>query len=159
MTKRFGILPVFLVALLLAGCSAALQSTTPTVQPNPTKQSAATAPVDLARMDEQGAVSVIVTPLNLDEPGQTLEFEVGLETHSVDLSMDLTKLATLTTDTGLSVQATAWDGPRGGHHVSGKLSFPTTNNSASSLKDAKELTLTLRDVDAPERVFKWEFSK
>lgn len=157
--KHFRIVSLLLVALLLAGCGAALQSASPTAQPNPTKQSAATAPVDLARVDEQGAVSVIVTPLNLDEPGQMLEFEVGLETHSVDLSMDLTKLATLTTDTGLSVQATAWDGPRGGHHVSGKLSFPNTDDSALILNEATELTLTLRDVDAPERVFKWEFSK
>lgn len=45
------------------------------------------------RIDEQGAVVVSVTPLNLSTPGATLDFEVSLETHSVDLSMNLVELA------------------------------------------------------------------
>ena len=128
-------------------------------QATPAVQAVQAAPAqDLARTDEQGAVTVAVTPLNLSRPGQTLDFEVAMNTHSVDLSMDLAALATLTTDTGRAVQATGWDAPKGGHHASGRLSFPATVGGVSLLKGAKKLTLTLQNVDAPERAFTWDLS-
>ncbi|MEZ4666517.1 MAG: hypothetical protein R3E39_01135 [Anaerolineae bacterium] len=142
-----------LFGLLIAGCSAVSQSAQSNSQPtsNPSD--------DLTRTDEQGAVVIAVEPLNLRSVDQTLDFEVSLDTHSVDLSMDLAGLATLTTDTGVTTPAEIWDAPRGGHHVSGKLSFPASVNGTALLKDATELTLTIRDVDAPERIFKWELPK
>jgi hypothetical protein len=153
--KRLAILIVFTV--FLSGCSAAVQSAGTTAQPLQPSPPASTA--DLSRSDAQGAVIVDITPLNLDHPGQTVDFEVSMNTHSVDLSMNLALLATLTTDTGLTIQATAWDGPGGGHHVSGKLSFPAIVNDKPLLRNAAELTLTLRNVDAPERTFKWQLSQ
>lgn len=114
---------------------------------------------DLVRNDEQGQITVAVTPLNLTNPGETLEFEVGLNTHSVDLSMDLAPMATLTTDTGASVQASQWDAPSGGHHASGKLVFPSVVNGKPFLEGAKELTLTIVGLDVPERVFWWELTQ
>lgn len=108
-------------------------------------------------IDEQGAVSVAVTLINLAEADpETLIFEVAMNTHSVDLSMDLAALATLTTDNGHEVSATLWDAQPGGHHVSGRLSFPTIAGETSLLPGARQLTLTIRDVDAPERVFTWQ---
>jgi len=106
--------------------------------------------------DNQGAVTVIVKPIDLGDRDQQLKFEVALETHSVDLSMDLADLATLTTDTGLTVQAIEWDAPRGGHHVSGTLSFPSSVEGKAILEGASKLTLTIKDVDAPERAFAWD---
>jgi len=106
--------------------------------------------------DDQGAVVVIVKPIALDEQAQELLFEVALETHSVDLSMDLAALATLTTDTDFTVQADRWDAPRGGHHVSGTLSFPASLDGKAILTGATQLTLTIRDVDVPERIFAWD---
>ncbi len=111
---------------------------------------------DLARTDSQGAVTVEVTPLDLNNAGQTLDFEVAMNTHSVNLGMDLATLATLTTDTGRTVRATAWSAPKGGHHVSGQLSFPASVDGTPLLKGAKKLTLTLQNVDAPERTFTWD---
>jgi hypothetical protein len=70
--------------------------------------------------------------------------------------MDLATLSTLTTDTGLSVQATTWDAPRGGHHVQGKLIFPATQDGKSILEGTSKLTLTITNVDAPTRVFEWQ---
>ena len=99
-----------------------------------------------------------VTPLNLDNPSDQFEFDVVLDTHSVDLSMDLATLATLTTDTGITVQATLWDAPRGGHHVAGKLIFPAMSDGKSILDGATRLTLTIVDVDAPSRVLEWELN-
>jgi hypothetical protein len=110
---------------------------------------------DLTRTDQQGAIVVEVKPLNLDNPSDQLEFDVVMDTHSVDLSMDLATLATLTTDTGVTVQAAAWDAPRGGHHVEGKLTFPAVKDGKSILEGASKLTLTIVDVDAPSRIFDW----
>lgn len=109
-------------------------------------------------VDQQGAVIVEVTPLNLDQPGQTLDFQVSMNTHSVDLNMDLATLATLATDTGLQVEAVSWDGPRGGHHVSGTLSFPATVNGQPLLEGASQLTLTIKSVDADVRIFIWSIT-
>ena len=125
----------------------------------PTAQgdSAGTPLQDLARSDAQGAVEVIVSPGSWTREAEgTLEFEVSMETHSVDLSMDLAQLATLETDTGLTIQALDWSGGEG-HHVTGVLRFPSaTPEGRPLLQDAAQLILTLRDVDAPSRVFQWE---
>lgn len=123
---------------------------TPTASPNSNAGEGQT------RIDEQGAVVVEVTPLNLDAPGGTLEFDVIMNTHSVDLSMDLAALSTLTTDTGLTIPATLWDATPGGHHVSGKLIFSSAQDGKPILEGAGTLTLTIGDVDAPARVFTWE---
>ena len=145
--KHF-LLPLLLItALILAACSAA----TPATEPAPTEPSSD----HQTRSDAQGAVTVNVTPLNLDTLSDQLEFDVALETHSVDLSMDLATLATLTTDTGIAVQATTWEAPRGGHHVQGKLIFPATKDGKTILDDASKLTLKITNVDAPSRVFEW----
>lgn len=107
------------------------------------------------QVDEQGAVVMQITPLNLNSQGDLLEFEIALNTHSVDLSMDLAKLATLTTDAGMTVNATSWEAPRGGHHVSGKLLFPSHMDGESILEGTTNITVQIRDVDAALRSFVW----
>jgi hypothetical protein len=119
------------------------------------EQSQAKWPDGEVQLDEQGFVEVAITPLNLNAPDETLDFSVGLNTHSVDLSMDLASLATLEADTGLGVWAVLWDAPSGGHHVSGVLSFPTLVDGEQLLEGASHLTLKIQDVDAPERNFTW----
>lgn len=111
---------------------------------------------DLTRIDQQGAIIVEITPFNLGTPADTLEFGVVLNTHSIDLSMDLATLSMLTMDTGVTVQATLWDAPRGGHHVEGKLIFPALQKGKSILDGAAKLTLTIVNVDTPSRVFEWQ---
>lgn len=122
---------------------------TPETQPAPEESG-------LVREDAQGNVAVIVTPLNLGQPSDTLDFDVALDTHSVDLKMDLTTLAELTTDSGLSVKSVQWDAPMGGHHVSGTLTFPATIDGKPLLEGVTTLTLTLLNVDVPERIFTWQ---
>ncbi len=107
------------------------------------------------QIDEQGEVAVEVTPLNWNAQDGTLEFEISLDTHSVDLSMDLVKLSTLITDAGIEVHATNWDAPLGGHHVGGKLIFPSAVDGMFILDGATKITLQLRDIDAPLRIFEW----
>jgi hypothetical protein len=110
----------------------------------------------LTRIDDQGAIVVEVTPVNLEGAATQLEFSVALNTHSIDLSMDLASLATIKTDTGLSVAAELWDAPLGGHHTSGRLVFPLGAEALPLLNEARRLTLTIIDLDAPYRVFEWE---
>ena len=111
---------------------------------------------ELSRLDEQGAVVFEVTPLNLGTPADTLDFDVAMNTHSVDLGMDLAALSTLSTDNGVVVQASKWDAVPGGHHVEGTLIFPSAQDGTSILEGASKLTLTIVDVEAPSRVFEWE---
>lgn len=152
-----------LVAIVvLAACSAAQTPATgqPATDSNaPPPTAIAGQPEGLTREDTQGAVTVKVTPLNLENPSVTLDFDVVLDTHSVDLSMDLTQLAVLRTDLGAEVSATVW--PAGtGHHYEATLSFPSQTAAGTSLLDgATTLTLIIKDVDAPERVFEWALSQ
>jgi ABC-type transport system substrate-binding protein len=146
--RRLVIPTLLTLTLLLAACApsqASANQTNPetvsitTESPTSTGNDAA-APVDLSRTDQQGAVVVTVTPLDLGNSADQLEFDISLETHSVDLSMDLATLATLTTDTGLTVSANQWDAPRGGHHVAGKLIFPAVQDGKAVLEGDKTYT-------------------
>lgn len=155
------ILPLLLILTLILAACAPAQDTSLQTDPRPASVSTEPAQADaddLTRTDQQGAITVEVTPLDLDNPSEQLEFDVVLDTHSVDLSMDLAPLATLTTDTGITIQATLWDAPRGGHHVEGKLIFPATTDGRSILEGATKLMLTLVEVDASSRVFEWQLN-
>lgn len=169
---------ILLAALTLSACapgtaSAPAQTAGPAEAPAQASPQAAAAPViaptetaqvrpgapnpgDLVRTDGQGAVQFKVTPLNLAKPNETLDFEIDMNTHSVDLGMNVAKLATLTLNNGMTVVATRWEAPGGGHHVAGKLLFPSTVDGISVLKGATSVALTLRNIDAAERRFVWE---
>ncbi len=109
--------------------------------------------------DRQGAVQVAVTPLGRESAqAGRLIFEVAMNTHSVDLSMDLAQLATLETDTGLSLKALRWSGGNG-HHVTGWLEFAfPQGEEARRLAEADLWRLIVRNVDAPTRVYEWSQS-
>ena len=152
------LLPVFLtLSIVLTACSATSTPLQTGTQPDSVPTESSSPSNDSAtRTDQQGAIIFEITPLNLDAPTDTLEFDVVLTTHSIDLSMDLAALSTLTTDTGVSVDATLWDAPLGGHHVEGTLIFPSMKDNKSILEGATRLTLTIVNVDAPTRIFEWE---
>lgn len=174
--RRLSLLFFLIFVLVLAACSSTAPSTStqPAAEPStipptlpattPTQASAASPTqqagvqvIQLAELtDSQGAVTVVVKPLGLNSSQDTLSFEVTLDTHSIDLSMDLAALATLSTDTGMKVQAARWDAPLGGHHVSGTLSFPSSVDGKTILDGASKLTLIIKDVDTAERVFTWD---
>ncbi len=171
MKKTIMLSLLIIPAFLLAACSASEQASsgsnsTPPTQPaqeaqvNPSITAAAQQSVaaseDQTRSDSQGMVEIAVKPQNLSNPGDRLVFDVSMNTHSVDLSMDLAKLSSLTTDTGLTVPGRTWEAQPGGHHVSGKLIFPAVVDGKPVLQGAKELTLTITNVAAPQRVFTWQ---
>lgn len=155
---------VLIFILILAGCSGdtPTEVSLPDVsgEGNQVEQIAPQLETSLGTLtDEQGAVSVAVTPLDLAAAdGETLAFEVSMNTHSVDLSMELAALATLTTNDGRQVAATVWDAQPGGHHVTGVLYFPALVEGAPVLDEASQIILIIRDVDVPERVFTWQIN-
>ncbi len=78
--KPFSILLPLLI-LTLAGCAASASASRPATPPTAVQPTKAPPERDLSRVDEQGAVTVTIKPLNLDNLGETLDFEVGLNTH------------------------------------------------------------------------------
>ncbi|HLF25579.1 MAG TPA: hypothetical protein VJG32_04535 [Anaerolineae bacterium] len=112
----------------------------------------ASSDADLTQTKEAAAVTVKVTPLNLgDASAATLDFQITLDTHSVDLGYDMTAITTLRSDAGEEVKPVKWDGPGGGgHHKEGVLSFPAIKVRGQAL------TLVLRGIaDVAERTFEW----
>ena len=155
MRKHLVIVLVAVLGLILAACSPTANPTPTDVTPTPASLSSPleSSEADLARVSDEAMVVVEVTPLNLgDKSAATIDFEVAMNTHSVNLTYDLTTIATLSSDAGEQVQPTKWDGPTGGgHHVSGTLSFRALKNRGQSV------TLALRGIaGVPERVFTWK---
>jgi len=155
-----------LLVLVLAGCAAPAAPASGGQPPSPTRTPPPTAtlvsppekePVSYeTRTDTQGSVTFEVTPIGLLVAAETLEFEVVMNTHSVDLAWDLAVQSVLRTESGLEVQALSW--PLGsGHHYSGTLTFPGRSADGAALLDvARVLTLIIRDTDVPERLFTWD---
>ena len=156
-----------IAAALVAGCTSTISSPTPTpapVEPTPIPSAEATPPETLAGggmepiTDGQGAVVVVETPLDVKLENSELIFELVMDTHSVELGMDLTRLAVLRTDSGLEITPSRWEGPQGGHHVDGRLIFPGQVDGQPILDGAQSFSLVLRGVEVPERVFTWSLT-
>jgi len=160
MTRRSLLLAAFLVlALGLAACSSPAVPISPTSGEDPSLAPATKVGDAVAVSDSQGEVEFVVTPLNLTSPGATIDFQVSMNTHSVDLGWDLAAQSTLTADTGLVANGQTW--PVGSsHHYEGILSFPARTLDGKSLVEGSvSLRLVIRDTDVAERVFTWELSR
>ncbi|MBI2546404.1 hypothetical protein HYV81_04445 [Candidatus Woesearchaeota archaeon] len=82
-----------------------------------------------AQTSSQNNVDFTVTPVS------SSEFKVSINTHSVELDFDVTKIALLYDDLEDAYQPVSWEGsPPGGHHREGILSFPDINQQAKSIK-------------------------
>jgi hypothetical protein len=90
--KRYWLILLF--GLILAACSSSLVSTpAPTV--GASSAAASSVAGGLTQTNDEAMVTVAVTPLNLDDKSAaTLDFEIALNTHSVELAYDLTQIAT-----------------------------------------------------------------
>ncbi len=150
---------LFLLAgLLLAACG----GTTAAPTANDSGQAASASSTTNSKTEsafaaqtvEGGSVAVKATPLKM-QMNATLEFEIAMDTHSVDLADDMMKAVVLRDDSGMEYAPSVWDGPgAGGHHREGKIKFaPLTMNT-------KTLTLVVKNVaGVPERLYKWELTQ
>lgn len=93
--------------------------------------------------NNQNNVEFKITPLSANE------FQIAMDTHSVDLDFDLVQISTLYDDFGNSYKPIKWEGSEpGGHHRSGILGFPAIDKNAKSVK----LVIT----DSIRREFEWK---
>ena len=122
-------------------------ATTPTPATSPSNQSVRYE----TKEQSAGNVTVIATPMELTM-GKPPVFELTFETHSVDLSFDVSSVTTLTDDKGTLYGTPVWNGsPPGGHHREGALSFP------KPMAQTSIVTLTLKDIaGVKERTFVWK---
>lgn len=101
------------------------------------------------KTDDQASANVVVTPLDLSQQSLGWKFDVGMNTHSVELDQDMTKITVLVDDQGKEYTPTKWDGPVGGHHREGTLSFtPITPYP-------QYLVMKIRGIGGVDRSFKW----
>lgn len=97
-------------------------------------------------------VTVKVTPTSTGASGGRWEFAIVLDTHSADLSDDLTQSATLATDDGRALKPVNWVGAApGGHHREGVLAFdvPAPRPGAVELR-------IMRPGESAPRIFRWQ---
>jgi len=167
-----------ILVLVLAACTGAQPGAAQPLAPAPVAAAAAAQPAatatqipaaqapagmgNLTQSAEAGAATVEITPLNLADAGAaTLDFKVVMNTHSVELGVDLTGLAALKASGG-EVAAIAWQAPAGGgHHVEGTLRFPAkTADGKPLLTGAPGFSIAIRNLaGVPERVFTWKLGQ
>ncbi len=162
-TLMLAVLWLGLTQLLVAGCGAA-PATAPAGAPVSPSANGANSSTPIAarasaiagltaQSNDGGGVTVSVTPLAL-RAGAALQFDIALNTHSVDLRDDMLKSVVLRDDAGEEHAPTLWEGPGpGGHHRTGRLTFAALPASTRSV------TLVVRNIGGvPERVFRWDLS-
>lgn len=108
----------------------------------------------LTRSSNERAVKVQVTPLN-PAGGETLDFRVVLDTHSVALDYELAKISVLRDDRGNAHRPSSWQGSAGGHHVEGVLRFVQRREIMNSHPGYLELQID-GVAGVPHRRFRWE---
>jgi len=106
----------------------------------------------LERAAEADGVSATAVPVNPgDANAVTLDFTIVMDTHSGSLPLDLAKIASAKGPSGAAISATVWKGGKGGHHLTGTLSFPS-----GTLRSAAPLTVTLKGETGKDLVFTWK---
>lgn len=138
------------------GSSSPMSGTTPA---KPMPSAGAKTPVageHAPQIIEGGGVTVKVTPLTLaDTSATTLDFEVVLDTHSVELNYDVAQLAILRDNLGNEYKPATWTPEQnGGHHVSGLLSFADRTAILQTGVTSLELDVT-NIAGVSNRLFQW----
>ena len=142
---------IFILALAFIGGFLVFYN--PKTVSNPT-QNNSDAPSTLqkweSKIDEQASVTVTVTPTLLSEESEEWKFDVVMDTHSVELDQDMTKIAILIDEQGKEYKAINWEGPTGGHHREGIITFNKITPAPKSVE------LKISDVGGVVRTFSWQ---
>lgn len=103
------------------------------------------------QISDQQSIKITVAPKNFPKAAKNWDFEVTVESHTQDLSDDLTKSAMLIADAKQYLPS-VWEGaPPGGHHRKGLLRFRAIVPQPRSV----ELQIRLAR-DASPRSFRWQ---
>ncbi len=163
MKQRIILILIVTVTSLLTACSGGA------VEPQVTRagatqaqaaqpEAAQTQPATLTfepQSNDEKAVKVEVTPLNLPQGESSLDFAVVFDTHSVELDFDPAKIGVLRDDQGHEYPALAWEGSGPtGHHRSGTLRFKLLDHPTDFVE------VVIRDVaEVPARAFRWDLTE
>ncbi len=151
------VISIIAVAVLVAGCSSGFvpQQEEETYPTSSSSSSSSHRPTNgLVQSNTGGSVTIDVEWIKAE--GDSLVFNVAMNTHSVDLDQyDLGELAVLRDDTGTEYHPVSWDSAPGGHHRMGILTFPIPDSLSQG--KANYVEIMIRDVASIEgRVLKWE---
>jgi len=104
------------------------------------------------KVSDANGLVVEVVPLPFSF-GKEVGFRIKMDTHSGDLSFDLTKVAYMTDSAGSTYLPRGWDGSAtGGHHREGTLSFPPLSGRPTSIR------LVLKGIYGVDRTFEWNLT-
>ena len=104
------------------------------------------------RSSSDQGVTVKVTPKLIGSTDKRWEFAIVLDSHSAELSDDLTQIASLTTNDGRTLKPMSWTGAAaGGHHREGVLAFEVPAPRPGTV----ELRIARTGESAP-RIFRWQ---
>ncbi len=103
-----------------------------------------------SKTDDQANVTVVVTPIDLSSQSTEWKFKVVMDTHSVELDQDLVKTTVLVNDQGKEYKPINWDGPVGGHHREGALTFNRI------IPTPKSVELKISGIGGVIRTFSWQ---
>lgn len=102
------------------------------------------------KTEEQASVTLVVTPIDLSQNSKEWKFDVGMNTHSVELDQDMGKVTVLVDDQGKEYKPISWEGPAGGHHREGVLTF----NQVTPIP--KSIMLKISGIGNVVRTFTWQ---
>ncbi len=116
------------------------------------------APREVQQESSAGGVTIEAAWDLEQSTGESIRFDVGMNTHSVDLDkIDLARSSILRDDKGRQVKPAAWDSPLGGHHRSGSLVFSSNDGVPLVEADTRYVELVISGVAGPnERVLRWD---
>lgn len=117
---------------------------------NQTSEQSTTKQTWETKTEEQESVTVVVTPLDLSPNSKEWKFDVGMNTHSVELDQDMTKIVVLVDDQSKEYKPISWDGPVGGHHREGVLIFNQITPNPKSVE------LKISGIGDVVRSFTWQ---
>lgn len=118
---------------------------------NQANQQTATKQTWETKTEEQADVTVIVTPIDLSLNSKEWKFDVGMNTHSVELDQDMIKVAVLVDDSGKEYKPLSWNGSEpDGHHREGVLKFNQI------IPIPKSIELKISGIGGVVRSFVWK---
>lgn len=103
-----------------------------------------------SKIDERASITVTVTPIDISPQSKEWKFNIDMETHSVELDQDITKISVLIDDQGKEYKPIAWEGPVGGHHREGVLAFNQITPTPKSIE------LKISGIGDVIRSFAWQ---
>ena len=102
------------------------------------------------KTDTQASVTVAVTPLDLSPQSKEWKFSIIMNTHSVELDQDMTKVAVLIDGRGNEYKPLNWGGLVGDHHREGMLTFSQITPTPKSVE------LKISGIAGVDRIFNWQ---